>query len=126
MTNEPKQLVVIDDEAAVCGIVRRNLQATGWQVECFENELEALEHLASHQPDVLLVDIRMPRIDGDQVLEELAAANRLFRHTRVLVSSSVPPPSAIWRKFERFAARFILKDVVVSKTDLLALISSPS
>ena len=126
MNDKPNQLVVIDDDAAICAIVRRNLKETVWEVASFDNELEGMEYLASHQPNVLLVDIRMPRIDGDQILEELTAANRLFPRTRVLVTSSVPPPSSIWRNFEKFAARFILKDVVVSKTDLLALINSPS
>lgn len=126
MKDEAKQLVVIDDDAAICGMVRRNLRGTGWEVTSFENELEGLEYLTSHEPNVLLIDIRMPRMDGDQILEELRAANKLFSRTRVLVTSSVPPPSAIWRNFEKFAARFILKDVVVSKTKLLASIDSPN
>ena len=126
MKDEPNQLVMIDDDAAVCEVVRKNLRGTGWRVESFENELEALEYLASHKPNVLVVDIRMPRIDGDQILEELAAANKLFPRTRVLVTSSVRPPAAIWRDFERFAARFILKDLVVDKTEFLAVINSPN
>ena len=117
---EGEQLVVIDDDAGICAIVQRHLRDTAWQVACFTSESEGLAYLACHEPDVLLVDIRMPRIDGDQILEELAAGNRLAPSTRVLVSSSVQPPRAIWQSFEKFAATFILKDVVASRPDFLA------
>ncbi|MDA0205236.1 MAG: response regulator [Acidobacteria bacterium] len=117
-----EQLVVIDDDAGICAIVQRHLRDAAWQVACFTNELEGLAYLASHEPDILLVDIRMPRIDGDQILEELAAGNRLAPSTRVLVSSSVLPPRAIWQSFEKFAATFISKDIVASKEEFLAVL----
>ena len=90
-----EQLVVIDDDAGICAIVQRHLRDTAWQVACFTSELEGLTHLACHEPDVLLVDIRMPRMDGDQILEELAVSNSLAPRTRVLVSSIVRPPRSI-------------------------------
>jgi CheY-like chemotaxis protein len=90
-----EQLVVIDDDAGICEIVQRHLRDTGWRVACFTSESEGLEYLACHEPDVLLVDIRMPRMDGDQILEELAVSNSLAPRTRVLVSSIVRPPRSI-------------------------------
>ncbi len=69
-----------------------------------------------------MVDIRMPRIDGDQILEELAAGNRLAPKTRILVSSNVSPPPTIWQGFEKFAATFVLKDVVANRAAFLAAI----
>lgn len=119
MINKQQQLVVIDDEESIHHLVGRALKGTGWGVTCFLNEAKAIDHIAAGPPAVILVDVRMPRMHGDEVLDELASRG-LLEGVRVLVSSSVRPPAPLWRKFEKHDAKFVNKDDVVSAESMLA------
>ena len=114
---------MIDDDASIRAIVDRYLKATEWGFVSFESGLDGLSYLASTQPDVLLLDIRMPLIDGDQILEQLSSSGVLSAETRIFVMSSVAPPRSVWQKFERFGAAFVLKDVVYDRDSFLAAIA---
>ena len=74
-----KELVVIDDDRSIQKRMQFNLEETDWQLTFFSEELDALEYLASHSPEILLVDIRMPRMNGDQILERLDLVFPNFR-----------------------------------------------
>ncbi len=68
----PHCLLVVDDEPAICGLVRDALEPRGWRVEQARDGLEALEKVrANHDYDVLLVDVRMPRMNGPEFYEKL-------------------------------------------------------
>lgn len=123
MCDQRGRLVVIDDDVATCAMLRTHMESTDWQVTYFTSESDGLKYLSSHSPDVLLVDIRMPLINGDEILEELTAGNKLSSRTRVLVSSSVRPPRSIWRNFEKFGATFVPKDILFEKSAFLTLIN---
>jgi PAS domain S-box-containing protein len=67
-----RALVVEDDEPTRTLLVR-TLRRAEWQVDEAENGRVALERLAAHQPDVVLLDLMMPEMDGFQFLETLRA-----------------------------------------------------
>ncbi len=58
------RLLVVDDEALIADLVRDVLGPLGWAVDIAGDGLEALDILAEHEFDVLLVDMRMPGMDG--------------------------------------------------------------
>lgn len=67
-------VMVVDDEPDVRLIARMVLHADGFEVLEFDSGEAALAELdAGHLPDVLLLDIRMPGIDGWEVLRRLRA-----------------------------------------------------
>jgi CheY-like chemotaxis protein len=65
-----KALLVDDDEVVRRG-VRQALEPIGWQVSEAENGQGAIEVLATMQPDVIILDLMMPKMDGFEVLDEL-------------------------------------------------------
>ncbi len=65
-------LVVADDDGAIRKIVRDRLAAAGQSVEVAEDGQAALELVDRLAPDLLLLDLQMPRLDGFGVLEALA------------------------------------------------------
>src|SRR4051812_48852005 len=66
----PLALVVDDDEVAR-RLVRDPLERAGWQVTEAVTGREALERLFQRRPDVVLLDIQMPDLDGWQTLERI-------------------------------------------------------
>jgi two-component system response regulator MprA len=76
MTSEPGQRVLlVDDEPAVREAIRAGLEFEGFQVTMAADGLEAMEQVAKEQPDVVLLDVMMPRMDGLTVLRRLRAAD---------------------------------------------------
>ncbi len=67
MTTQARRILVADDEAALRDFISRNLRARGFAVLEAGNGLEALGVWESEQPDLLILDIMMPRMDGLEV-----------------------------------------------------------
>ncbi|MFI8503124.1 response regulator transcription factor [Streptomyces sp. NPDC085524] len=65
------RILVVDDEPAVREALRRSLAFEGYDVQTAVDGLDALEKAASYDPDLMVLDIQMPRMDG------LTAARRL-------------------------------------------------
>jgi len=64
-------VLVVDDEKGVRGIVRAALERHGFQVQEASNGEEALEMLAHGEPDLVLLDLVMPGMDGAELFETL-------------------------------------------------------
>ena len=72
------RVLVVDDEPAVRDSLRRALTLEGYEVELASDGAEALTHLAKSPPDVLLLDVLMPQVDGLEVARRVrAAGNRV-------------------------------------------------
>jgi two-component system response regulator AtoC len=64
MTNSPARILVVDDEKLIRWSVGERLQRGGYEVLSAESGEEALEVLAAQAPDLVLLDVRLPGIDG--------------------------------------------------------------
>lgn len=58
------RVLVIDDDDAVCELLRQSLSDRGFAVATVQHGAAALELVKHHQPAVILVDLRMPIMDG--------------------------------------------------------------
>jgi len=67
------RILVVDDYAANVKLVQRNLQAAGYETVAAYDGEEALQKVAAEQPDLVLLDIMMPKIDGFEVCRRLRA-----------------------------------------------------
>ena len=70
-------VVVIDDEKDICQMLAETLGSLQMHVETFSSAREFLERLPYVRADVIISDIRMPDLDGIQLLEEIKRLNRL-------------------------------------------------
>lgn len=81
-----KRILVVDDEAPIQRILRRNLIAGGYEVFVAENGEQALEMVRLHQPDIILLDLCMPgEVSGLDVCVQV----RQTLHTPIIVLSAV-------------------------------------
>lgn len=70
------KILVVDDEPSVCKALRRLLVAKGYNVLEAHDGDQALEVYRQERPDVVLLDIRMPGMDGLETLRELKAIDQ--------------------------------------------------
>jgi CheY-like chemotaxis protein len=68
---ERAHILVVEDDPPTRALVSRMLRDDGWEVTEAENGLRALEALPSGRPEVILLDLMMPEMDGFQFLAEL-------------------------------------------------------
>lgn len=67
----PRLILVVDDEARMIRFIRMNLELEGYQVIEARNGLEALEQVRQHVPDLVVMDVMMPQLDGFEALRLL-------------------------------------------------------
>ena len=70
-----KRIMLVEDSPAICEMVKDALSAEGYKVYAVQNGFEALRDLEEIQPDLILTDIMMPKVDGLELCE--AIQNRL-------------------------------------------------
>jgi two-component system, OmpR family, response regulator MprA len=74
-TSAPKpRVLVVDDDKAVRESLRRSLEFNGYDVALAEDGAEALARIASIAPDVVVMDVMMPRLDGIETTKALRTA----------------------------------------------------
>ncbi|MFE9334165.1 response regulator transcription factor [Streptomyces sp. NPDC006925] len=69
-------VLVVDDEPAVRDALRRSLSFEGYATQLAADGAEALEKVAEHQPDLVVLDVLMPRMDGLTAARRLRAAGQ--------------------------------------------------
>ncbi len=72
-----KRVLVVDDHPKVLRFVEIDLKLRGFEVVTTTSGKEALELVKSAEPDILLLDIVMPEMDGFEVLRQLRAFSQL-------------------------------------------------
>ena len=65
------KVLVVDDEADIVELVRYNLEMDGHELFCARNGMEALNQARKHLPDVILLDLMLPDMDGFSICEIL-------------------------------------------------------
>jgi DNA-binding response OmpR family regulator len=68
-----KKILVCDDDHGILEMLQLILEEEGYQVILEENSVNALKRIESESPDLVLLDIWMPVISGDQILRSLKA-----------------------------------------------------
>ncbi|MGQ9492807.1 MAG: response regulator transcription factor [Anaerolineae bacterium] len=71
MTEERKHILIVDDEPRMVRFVRMNLELEGYQVSTASSGMEAIEKVRDELPDLVILDIMMPEMDGFETLERI-------------------------------------------------------
>ncbi len=67
----PRLILVVDDEARMRRFIRMNMELEGYQIMEADNGLAALERIRQHTPDLVIMDVMMPQMDGFETLRLL-------------------------------------------------------
>ncbi len=67
----PKKILAVDDEKHIVRLVQVNLERAGYTVVTANDGKEALQKVAEENPDLVVLDVMMPYMDGFEVLQNL-------------------------------------------------------
>jgi CheY-like chemotaxis protein len=84
-----KTIMVVDDNPDIITIVRTILEGKGYNVLSASSGPELLEMLKSHKPDLIILDIMMPEMDGLEVLTRLKGMNDTTAIPIILLTAKV-------------------------------------
>ncbi|MGC2575711.1 MAG: response regulator [Candidatus Nitrosopolaris sp.] len=71
-----KKILVVDDEPDVCFVLEDLLSENGFVVDSFENPTLALEKFEAHSYDLVVLDIKMPELNGFALYREIKRFNK--------------------------------------------------
>ena len=84
------KLLVIDDEPAILDMMKNHFTIRGYDVVTAEDGSEGLSLLETEQPDLVLLDLKMKKMDGDQFLKEVRERKS---QAKVIVITGYQDPS---------------------------------
>jgi two-component system alkaline phosphatase synthesis response regulator PhoP len=72
-----KKILIVDDEPSISMLIEYNLKLAGYEVRCAEDGEAVFDALAQFRPDLIVLDLMLPKMDGLQVCRKLRAQNNL-------------------------------------------------
>ena len=108
LNKETSAVYLLDDDPSILKATRRLLDSVGWKVEAFSDPIAFLEHPAIHCPELAVIDMVMPDMNGLEVQTRL---RRLSPSTRVIVLTAKDDPAVRRMAMNAGASAFFIKGV---------------
>ncbi|MEI2726414.1 MAG: response regulator [Verrucomicrobiota bacterium] len=83
-----KKILLVDDDAVVRLLYQRKLEQGGFEVALAEDGLQAIQLLGAHTPDLVLLDLMMPKLSGDNVLRFIRTHPKLAKLPVVVLTNA--------------------------------------
>lgn len=87
----PKKVLIIEDEEILSKLLKNKLEDEGYEAEVALDGQEGLIKAKSFKPDLILLDIIMPKVNGFEVLEKIKVDSELNKIPIIIVSNSGQP-----------------------------------
>jgi CheY-like chemotaxis protein len=108
-------ILCVDDDRHLCGILAKALSGAGYEVRVAHDGEAALEELATAPPDLLLLDVTLPKRDGFEVLECLRLRGKSANEIPVvLILDGLPTPQYRQRAADLGASTLLTKPVALA------------
>lgn len=115
------KILVVEDEQALNEAYEFILSTAGYTVQVAHDGQDALEQTKSFEPDLILLDLRMPRVGGIEFLQQYDLVHD-HPTVRVIVFSNLDTQKEIDQAYKLGAQRYILK-AWASPKELLSIVS---
>jgi len=119
---EQKLILIVDDEAAFREIFSTTLRAGGFRVETAENGEVGIEKAKALKPDLVLMDVKMPVMDGPTALLKLREDPEI-KDTKVAFLTSLGDPRVEMQEMNRTISQDFGAEGYLKKTDDLSILS---
>jgi two-component system, OmpR family, alkaline phosphatase synthesis response regulator PhoP len=120
--NAQGKVLIADDEPDILEILKYNLEKEGYAVSTAKDGNEALDKARQHQPDLIVLDMMMPKKSGMEVLE-LLRLQAAFKNTLIMFLTALSDESTQLKSFKTGADDYVSKpvspNVFVSKVNAL-------
>ncbi|MDQ1802899.1 response regulator transcription factor [Chryseobacterium sp. PTM-20240506] len=109
-----KKIIIADDEHKILMSLEYSFKKNGYDVFIARDGTEVLDFLKTMVPDVILLDIMMPNLDGYSTLEAIKEQEQL-KHTKVIFLSAKNNPKDIEKGLEMGADAYVTKPYSIKK-----------
>lgn len=109
-----KKIIIADDEHKILMSLEYSFKKNGYDVFIARDGTEVLDFLETITPDVILLDIMMPNLDGYSTLEEIKKRKNL-QNTKVIFLSAKNNPKDIEKGLEMGADAYVTKPYSIKK-----------
>jgi two-component system response regulator VicR len=86
-----KKILIVEDEEIMLGLLQRKLTKEGYEVSTARDGEEGIRAMREAEPDLILLDIIMPKMGGLEVMEEMNKDNKLKKIPVIVISNSGQP-----------------------------------
>ncbi|MBC7329391.1 MAG: response regulator [bacterium] len=104
----PKKILVVDDERPIVRLVQVNLEHAGYEVVTAYDGKEALEKVEQEKPDLIILDVMMPQMDGFEVMQRLQA-NPKTRDIPVIMLTAKAQDADVFRGWQSGVTLYLTK-----------------
>lgn len=108
--DSPRKVLIADDEADILEIIQYNLRAEGYEVYTAKDGAEAIEKAKAVKPDLIILDIMMPKKTGVEVCAYLRAQHD-FQDTLIIFLTAMNDEGSHIRGFETGADDYVNKPI---------------
>lgn len=117
--SQGKKLLVVEDDFFMNDLYRMQAESKGFVVETAANGLEAIEKAQTFFPEIILLDLMLPKADGIEVVKALRAKDE-FKKTPIIIITNLDDPDAEKRARDAGVTDYVLKlaftpDMVTNK-----------
>lgn len=106
------KVLIVDDIPLNILLVKKMLSLHPFQIDTAADGIQALEKIQSNKPDLVLLDLMMPRMDGFEVLQKMRSDDTM-KDIKVVILSALNSEADIMRGMELGANAFVTKPVIM-------------
>src|ERR1700712_4563864 len=110
MEVKPKRILIADDEPDILEIIQYNLKSSGYEVFTAKDGDDALQKVKQLKPDLLILDIMMPKKNGMEVCEILRS-QPAYRDTLIIFLTALNDESSQMKGFDTGADDYVNKPI---------------
>lgn len=103
-----KKILIVEDEIVLLEAYEMVLKAEGYDVQIAHDGQEALEVVETFDPDLILLDLRMPRLNGVEFLRKYEPLSK-HPNVKIVVFSNLDADKDIQEAYELGAEKYVLK-----------------
>ena len=107
-------ILVLDDELDAVVLLKRIFEGKGHRVFAFTEEEEAIAHAKANSVDLAVIDIRLKKILGVEVLEEL---KKIVPHIRAILLTGYPTLQTAQKALDLGASEYLIKPIDIDEIE---------
>jgi DNA-binding response OmpR family regulator len=111
--NSVPKILVVDDDHEILKLIAMLLRRIGAEAWTFPDGQSALQRLSQTVPDLIILDLMLPDVDGLQILQQVRAQDQ-FRQVPVLILSAKADPDTIRKGLDLGADGYITKPYIAN------------
>ena len=107
------KVLLVDDEAFNLDFLQQALEDENYEISIAANGQEALDKIKSEQPDLVLLDLMMPVLDGFEVLKQVKADDNL-RDIQIIIISAEHDSKSVVKGIKQGAEDYMTKPITAA------------